>query len=324
MYSSRLTSPPRTGSTYRQDAASLKTPSKNPRFEHVRSTLDTGSHTGNVKLKSDHSSELFKRISRKHLFELLIHSESRDESIYEVDGDGRQGIVTIHEADELGELSAIANSPSHRLHQSSMSSLSPSSASTSLSSPSSKPRSNVFRHHHPLPELHHTITHHQPASSGPKSPFMATQSSNGPNYMLLDLRSQDEFDVCHIRSANMYPAFNIKRDLISPQLYAYKTDPSKILIVYDDDESKVGVEVATMFAEKGFTTVHLLSGGMKHFASKYGEWMEGEKSLEYVRRAVADDTASTIGSSSVRSIHSSRSVGSRMSVVSRHSINKFK
>ena len=49
------------------DSAQMRLPAKNPRYEYVRSTLDTGSHQKNRVVRWDTSKEIFKRISVRKL-----------------------------------------------------------------------------------------------------------------------------------------------------------------------------------------------------------------------------------------------------------------
>jgi rhodanese-related sulfurtransferase len=55
---------------------------KNPRYNYISPTLNTGIHLGNVKIRPDRSAEIFKRINRRILHNLLVAHEAEDESIY--------------------------------------------------------------------------------------------------------------------------------------------------------------------------------------------------------------------------------------------------
>lgn len=62
-------------------------------------------------------------------------------------------------------------------------------------------------------------------------------------FLLLDLRDPEEFDLFHIKEALSYPAPNIMRDKITPELFRFKNIPGKLIIIYHFDE-KPGCETA--------------------------------------------------------------------------------
>ena len=81
-------------------------------------------------------------------------------------------------------------------------------------------------------------------------------------YLLLDIRDRDEYDQCHIITALNYPTAMLSRSMNneSPELLAYKNQPGKIIVVYDDDE-KIGNRAATTLVQRGYDNLFLLSGG---------------------------------------------------------------
>lgn len=93
--------------------------------------------------------------------------------------------------------------------------------------------------------------------------------------VLLDLREPSDFDQCRLPLAINYPATKINRDQFSPELHRCKRDTSKILVVYHtDDQSTAGV--ATLLVQKGWETVHALSGGFDEMRNNYPEELDGE------------------------------------------------
>ena len=80
--------------------------------------------------------------------------------------------------------------------------------------------------------------------------------------MLLDLRDPDEYDLYRIKEALNYPAANIARDKVIPELYRFKNKSDKLIIVYMGDERK-GCQAANLFVEKGYENLFLLSGGVE-------------------------------------------------------------
>ena len=80
--------------------------------------------------------------------------------------------------------------------------------------------------------------------------------------MLLDLREPEEYDFYRIKESINYPAANIGRDKIIPELYRFKNKADKLIILYMGDERK-GCAAANLMAEKGYENTFLLSGGIE-------------------------------------------------------------
>ena len=82
------------------------------------------------------------------------------------------------------------------------------------------------------------------------------------SFLLLDLREPEEYDFWRIKESINYPAANIARDKIIPELFRFKNKSNKLIIVYMNDERK-GCAAANMMTEKGYDNVFLLSGGIE-------------------------------------------------------------
>lgn len=93
-------------------------------------------------------------------------------------------------------------------------------------------------------------------------------------FLLLDMRDPEEYELYHIKEAVSYPAPNIGRDKIIPDLFRFKNQPDKLIIIYLSDERK-GTAVAQVFFEKGYENVYLLSGGIESFLEEFHEHVEG-------------------------------------------------
>jgi centrosomal protein CEP41 len=94
------------------------------------------------------------------------------------------------------------------------------------------------------------------------------------SFLLLDLREPEEYNLWRIKESINFPAPNIARDKMIPDLYRFKNQPEKLIIVYMLDERQ-GTQYAQMFTEKGFENLYLLSGGCEGFLEKYVELCEG-------------------------------------------------
>jgi centrosomal protein CEP41 len=56
------------------------------------------------------------------------------------------------------------------------------------------------------------------------------------SFLLLDLRDPEEYNLWRIKESINYPAPNIGRDKVIPELYRFKNQPDKLIIVYMFDE----------------------------------------------------------------------------------------
>ena len=88
------------------------------------------------------------------------------------------------------------------------------------------------------------------------------------------MRDAEEYNLYHIKEALNYPAPNIGRDKLIPELFRFKNQPDKLIVVYMSDERK-GTAVAQVFFEKGYENVYLLSGGIEGFLEDFAELCEG-------------------------------------------------
>lgn len=102
---------------------------------------------------------------------------------------------------------------------------------------------------------------------------------------MLDLRDPEEYQLFHIKESINYPAPNIGRDKIIPELFRFRNQPDKLIVIYMNDERK-GTAVAKVFFEKGYENVYLVSGGIEQFLEEFPELCDGKavpqpkKSLE--------------------------------------------
>ena len=94
------------------------------------------------------------------------------------------------------------------------------------------------------------------------------------SFLLLDLRDPEEYNLWRIKESINYPAPNIGRDKVIPELYRFKNQLDKLIIVYMFDERQ-GSQYAQLFSEKGYENVFLLSGGCEEFLEKFSDLCEG-------------------------------------------------
>ena len=94
------------------------------------------------------------------------------------------------------------------------------------------------------------------------------------SFLLLDLRDPEDYDFWRIKDSINYPALNISRDKIIPELFRFKNKTNKLIVVYMGDERK-GCAAANLFSEKGYENVFLLSGGIEKFNEEFHHLVEG-------------------------------------------------
>jgi len=95
-------------------------------------------------------------------------------------------------------------------------------------------------------------------------------------FLLLDLREPEEFELFHIKESLSYPAPNLGRDKVIPELFKFKNKEGKLIIVYHLDERN-GIPHANLMAQKGYENIYLLSGGIEAFLEEYPQFVEGKK-----------------------------------------------
>lgn len=86
--------------------------------------------------------------------------------------------------------------------------------------------------------------------------------NDNTSFLLLDLREPEEYEFWRLKEAVLYPAANISRDKMIPELYRFKNKADKLIIIYMGDERK-GCAAANLFVEKGYDNIFLLSGGIE-------------------------------------------------------------
>ncbi|XP_012663821.1 centrosomal protein of 41 kDa-like isoform X2 [Otolemur garnettii] len=83
-------------------------------------------------------------------------------------------------------------------------------------------------------------------------------------FLLLDVGDRDSYQQCHIVGAYSYPIATLSRTMnpYSNDILEYKNAHGKIIILYDDDE-RLASQAATTMYERGFENLFMLSGSLK-------------------------------------------------------------
>ena len=93
-------------------------------------------------------------------------------------------------------------------------------------------------------------------------------------FILLDLRDEDDYKKWHIRESINFPAPKISQDKTFSELLKFKNKADKLIVVYMLDERQ-GSHYAKLLHEKGFDNVYLLSGGIEKFIEDHRDLVEG-------------------------------------------------
>uniref|UniRef100_A0A5K3ESN2 Rhodanese domain-containing protein n=1 Tax=Mesocestoides corti TaxID=53468 RepID=A0A5K3ESN2_MESCO len=217
---------------------------KNPRYNDVIPTVDTGASLSSYLKKLDDASEnfkikqgeIFRRMKMTTFVQLLIQ-------VAEVNGIGTQN----GQDDESGVTDEKAQVSEGRT------SVDPPSCALMSSRPTLE---SVIKG---IGEL--DMNQKNQSCLQPLSGIIDTMDRP---YLLLDVREKDEFDQCHIIQALSYPHTMLSRCMSfeTREMLAYRNKPGHIIICYDEDE-RLAPRVATILTERGYENVFVLSGGLK-------------------------------------------------------------
>jgi len=136
----------------------------------------------------------------------------------------------------------------------------------------------------------------------------ASFSSDGPSFLLLDVRLAEDYEACRIVGAITYPAAVLTHAMnyFTTEIFRYKNKEGKKIIVYDEDEN-VASKAATTFFQKGVDNIFMLSGGLRDMAAKFPNLVLGKLPPK-------PDTPTLNSRSSYRAVSAS-SMASRVSKV---------
>lgn len=245
---------------------------QNPKYQHVKSRLDTGcSRTKYVEkleeLKRNYrykKDELFKRLKVTTFAQLVIQVASLTDEKLEVSSEDVQ---------KLDEGNADPAAPS----------AANAAETNGKSSPAEKPASPIlFLNNTGAGESFRSTLQSVISgvgemdlgedSSKKTEPCLKNQPYSDCPFLLLDVRDRDAYEQCHIIGAYSYPIAMLSRTMnpYTNNILEYKNAHGKIIILYDDDE-RVASQAATTMCERGFENLFMLSGGLRIVAQKIPE-----------------------------------------------------
>ncbi|CAL1539048.1 unnamed protein product [Lymnaea stagnalis] len=220
---------------------------ENPKYKHVRPTVDTGASISKYmekmeELKRNYNfrkDEIFKRMKIPTFVQLVIQ-------VADVETDYEDGPPENYSSDrpdtadkeveriqKTGAGDSTRQSPEVDTSRSRLEQVINGMGEVDLDAPKSA--------HKPLPMM------------GPLCP-----------YLLLDVREKDAYDECHIITAKSYPTAMLARSVNyeTKEMLQFKNQTGKIILLYDEDE-RLSHRAATTLVQRGYDNLFMLSGGMK-------------------------------------------------------------
>ncbi|XP_015457032.3 centrosomal protein of 41 kDa isoform X1 [Astyanax mexicanus] len=248
---------------------------QNPKYQHVRSRLDTGCSLTKYMEKLEEikknyryrKDELFKRLKVTTFAQLVIQVSS---------------VANLNESimDEIPRLEDDVSEIDHLIDQNNDSPQRTPQPVKFIDNNESgdtgfSPRSTLQSVISGVGEMDLDKNGQKTISPTPvTTPSSAERPYMDCPYLLLDVRDRDQYDQCHIISAHSYPIATLSRTMnpYTKEVLDYKNAPGKIIILYDEDE-RLASQASTTMCERGFENLFMLSGGLKVITQKFPEGM---------------------------------------------------
>ena len=104
----------------------------------------------------------------------------------------------------------------------------------------------------------------------------ASGTTDEKPFLLLDVRSPEDFAECRLVDAAHFPLHLLHQDKVTPELFRFRNKPGAIIVLYDDDGETLAPTAATAFLQKGYENVRVLHGGVKAVVAKHPLMLDGE------------------------------------------------
>mmetsp|Transcript_58815 Transcript_58815/g.111025 ORF Transcript_58815/g.111025 Transcript_58815/m.111025 type:complete len:353 (+) Transcript_58815:14-1072(+) len=111
-------------------------------------------------------------------------------------------------------------------------------------------------------------------------------------YLILDVRDEVDFRVCHIAQALNFPQRLLMQDRSTTELVDFKNREGKLIVLYDDaPQQRLAGAAAQILATRGFDNIYILTGGLSGFTkNQRGEFVNGS-----LNSHIADENLNTSG-----------------------------
>jgi len=94
-------------------------------------------------------------------------------------------------------------------------------------------------------------------------------------YLVLDVRTPEEFADCHILQARSMPQRLLMQDKVQGDMYRFRNKEGMLIVLYDDHE-RLAAAAAHQLVHRGFDNVYVLSRGLVGFADAFPHYVEGD------------------------------------------------
>ncbi|RNF18739.1 testis specific, 14 [Trypanosoma conorhini] len=121
----------------------------------------------------------------------------------------------------------------------------------------------------------------------PMDEYKPSNAKPEKEYLILDVRSEEEYKACHIEGALHYPKRRMVHAInpLLPEMFEFKNKENKYIVVYDiEEELTVGQSVAMILFEKGIDNVVVLTGGLREFVQDYASLIVGQSPVPIIPR----------------------------------------
>nr|AAR16319.1 testis specific protein A14 [Tetraodon nigroviridis] len=244
---------------------------RNPKYAHIKRKLDTDYRYQRDEIFNRLKVQTFAQLTSFHFLHSFVNFFKQ---ILQVSSKSDPSESDENES-QVTEESLSVTSDGGRQSQSAESS----QASTSLCSPHvedadscSTTRSRLISVINGVGEMN--LKDHQLENEAVVKPTPPEKPCPNCPYLLLDLRDREDFDRCHIISAQSFPSVMLLRTMnpFTKEILEYKNAPGKIIVIYDEDE-RIAIQAATAMCQRGVENLFVLSGGLKVVAQNFPEGM---------------------------------------------------
>lgn len=257
-------------------------PPVNPKYADVPSRLlgQTGTHVGNVKEQKDYSHEIFRRVTRTELIDTLAYILKKQNGTLERSS-VTQDVVNLASKAVMGPEYLP---PSGRRGSESKSNATPVSGAGVRSVPRSVTPSRLRSGAGTRPSSNTAAG----TSSSPSTALLSTFLPMTAGFQrvlpddceiyLIDVRDEAAYAMNHLFGAVSYPVLQLRRGIITPDLFSFKQGARRAVVVYGGHESydSSPQEAAELLVGKYFDNVFLLTGGIEGVAERFPDWIIGE------------------------------------------------
>lgn len=134
------------------------------------------------------------------------------------------------------------------------------------------------------------------------APVVVVDATEDPSqrqaFVLLDCRSEEQFEACHIHGAVHFDSMLLRQDRVPGAYYGLKgAQRERQLILYSDGDRRAA-QAAKAFVEKGWSCAAILSGGLTRFAKHHGHLIEGDAAEDVLAELDFNASGSPIGGGS--------------------------